>query len=109
MDSGFSEYHVKRFVHGLGPVVVHSFVRSLARGMKRGAAAATVGSASIAGASPGGSHCGGDCGYSTARLEKVPTPTQLVGETFYPSMAQLPASSHVLPVINASGVPIHHP
>jgi hypothetical protein len=73
------------------------------------AAAATIGPAAIAGANPGDGHCGGHCGYSAAHLDRAPTPGQHVGAEFYPSMVQLPAASHVLPVVDVSGVSIHHP
>jgi hypothetical protein len=74
-----------------------------------GAAAATIGPAAIADADPGDGQCGGYCGYSTVHLDRAPTPTQHVEGAFYPSMVQLPSTSHVLPVIDASGVPIHQP
>jgi hypothetical protein len=73
------------------------------------AAAVTIGPAAIADANPGDGHCGEYCGFSTFHLDRAPIPTQHVEGTFYPSMVQLPSTSHVLPVVDASGVPIHHP
>jgi hypothetical protein len=74
-----------------------------------GAAAATIGPATLADANPGDGNCSGYCGYSTVHLDRAPTPTQHVAGAFYPSMVQLPSTSHVLPVVDASGAPIHHP
>jgi hypothetical protein len=74
-----------------------------------GAAAVTIGPAAMADANAGDGHCSGYCGYSTAHLDRAPTPTQHVGVAFYPSMVQLPSTSHVLPVVDASGALTHHP
>jgi hypothetical protein len=74
-----------------------------------GAAVATLGPASIADANPCSGYCAAHSDQGANDLVQTAMPVRPMGTPSHPSMAQLPSSSHVLPIVDVSGVPIRHP